>query len=216
MITEQLEQLIPTLSADKPLLLVDADEVILRFMDGLAEFLLTQQHELRLEGFRISGNIYCQRQQIAVNDETINQLIDHFWDQTPHTIQAVSGAKEALNSLNELYDIAILTNLPHRARAARQKNLTELGMMYPVLTNQGGKGQAIKALSEHAAQGIVFIDDLPPQHTSAATHAPECHRIHKVSHPKLRPMIGKAEDAHIRIDEWDEIHQYLREHIRNR
>jgi FMN phosphatase YigB (HAD superfamily) len=48
----------------------------------------------------------------------------------------------------------------------------------------------------------VFIDDLPPHHSSAKALVPDVHRLHMVAEAPLRGLIPHADDAHARIDEW--------------
>jgi hypothetical protein len=48
----------------------------------------------------------------------------------------------------------------------------------------------------------VFIDDLPPHHSSAKLIVPEVHRLHMVAEAPLRQLIPHAADADARIDHW--------------
>jgi hypothetical protein len=48
----------------------------------------------------------------------------------------------------------------------------------------------------------VFVDDLAVHHSSVAKHAPEVWRLHMIAEPKLARVVPRAEDAHVRIDDW--------------
>ena len=76
-------------------------------------------------------------------------------------------------------------------------------MPYRVIGNNGPKGLPLKALVDHFRPSkAVFIDDLPPHHSSAKKVVPEVHRLHMVAEPPLRALIPTALDADARIDDW--------------
>jgi hypothetical protein len=56
----------------------------------------------------------------------------------------------------------------------------------------------------------VFVDDLPPHHSSAAKHAPAVGRLHMVADATLRDLIPAAPDAHARIDSWKDAVPWIR------
>ena len=94
--------------------------------------------------------------------------------------------------------IAPIAHAPARTHA-----LAALGMGYEVLGNQGPKGPAIQALmTRFRPSAAVFIDDLPPHHSSVAALAPDVHRLHMVAEDELRHLVPEATDAHARIDFW--------------
>jgi hypothetical protein len=85
-------------------------------------------------------------------------------------------------------------------------------MDYEVFCNEGPKGPALsRLLADHGRPPAVFIDDLPPHHTSVKDIEPQVHRIHMVADLNLRTLIPKAPDAHARIDEWVDAAGYLQE-----
>jgi hypothetical protein len=64
---------------------------------------------------------------------------------------------------------------------------------------------AIKALlDEFQPSHAIFIDDLPPNHSSAKDHVPHVHCIHMVAETPLRGLIPAAPHADVRIDDWHE------------
>ena len=62
----------------------------------------------------------------------------------------------------------------------------------------------------------VFVDDLPPHHSSAAKHAPSVGRLHMVADATLRGLIPAAPDAHVRIDRWADARHWIRDFIEGR
>lgn len=194
-----------------PLLLVDADEVLLQFVVALEIFLEQEGYELRLESFRLAGNLYNKKTQIAVTEQEISDLIRDFFDTSVDTLPAVPGAPESLRELSQHFDIKIVSNVPKHCRERRAANLASLGMSYPLIANKGDKGPIIEELTSNTEAPSVFIDDLPNQHTSVKKYAPDTLRIHFIADKRLQKLISKASDAHYRIDCWDELTEHLLE-----
>ena len=138
---------------------------------------------------------------VVANDE-VTRLIATFFDTDTAVLDVVPGAAAALAALGDRAQILILSNLPESAREARQANLAGHGMPYPVVAGSGPKGIVVKRLIEDTRQPVVFIDDLPPHHTSVAAETPTVHRLHFVADPRLAALLPPARDAHKRIDEW--------------
>lgn len=204
-----LENAVTALNARKPLLIVDADEVLLRFVEHLEAFFPGEGYELRLTSFQLSGNIFRLGTNEVAPPATVTELIRLFFAKCVDTVPAVDGAAEALQCLSEQYEIVILTNVPHQFRARREAALHDLGFMYPVLSNAGEKGPAVKQLQAITEAHSVFVDDLPPQLASVANHAPDTHLVHFVADPRLAALIEKAPEAHVRIDQWTMLQRHL-------
>lgn len=208
-----IESVTAKLTNDRPVLVVDADEVLLRFVEHLEHFFQQQGFELRLKSFQLTGNIYDTATNQVASPKVVKDLIAAFFDQRVDTVPAVDGAADALRSLSRHYQIAVLTNVPHHCRDRRERALHDLGFEYPVISNAGEKGPAVHMLQSAARQPGVFVDDLPPQIASVASHAPSVHRIHFVADPRLAQMIDKAPDAHVRIDDWDLLRHHLQRNL---
>ncbi len=204
-----LENVAAALNPARPLLIVDADEVLLRFVEHLEAFFPTRGFELRLTSFQLSGNIYEQKTNTVAPPQKVTELIGSFFDNCVDTVPAVDGAASALENLSEQYEVVVLTNVPHAHRARREAALWDMGFKYPVLSNAGEKGPAVKALKATTTHHVAFVDDLPPQLASVANHAPGTHLVHFVADPRLAAMITKAPDAHVRIDDWATLQTHL-------
>lgn len=202
---------IPTLFVpDRPILLVDADEVLLQFIKRLEQFFPTKGYELRLTSFQLVGNIYDLETNTPVPPNMIGQLIDTFFDECVDDIPSVDGAAEALLKLSDTYQIAVLSNVPEHCKERRAQSLVNLGMNFPLIANKGNKGPAVKHIASQTKYKTVFVDDLPPQHSSVKDHAHDTHRVHFIADKRLQNMIDKAPAAHHRIDCWQELTAHLK------
>ena len=203
-IMSQLEAL--SLQKDRPLIITDADEVLLRFMERVEHYLDTLGLWIDLSSFALGSNIKSKETNEPVKVPT---LIDDFFAAETAHIEAAHGAADALASLSELAQIVVLTNLPAPHREDRINNLKGHGMDYPVVVNSGLKGPAVKWLTQKTSGPVFFLDDIPHNIDSVAEHAPEVHTIHFVADPRLAKLINKAEGATARIDIWAEAHEFI-------
>ncbi len=209
-----LDSLLANINPQKPILLVDADEVLLRFIERLETYFLSQGYELRLTSFRLAGNVFCSQSGVPASAERVKQLIAAFFIACVDDIAPVQGAATGLANLSPHYQIFIVSNVPAACRKRREMSLARLEMPYPVVANQGNKGPIIQTIAQATGQKIVFIDDLPPQHASAARHCPESYRVHFVADKRLGRLIEKAPDAHIRLDDWHSLTPHLIERLK--
>lgn len=195
----------------RPLLICDCDEVLLHFAGPFKTYLDAEHAlELNFENFALSGNIRRKHDGSLVEPKEIGSLVDRFFADAMDGQPAVDGAADALRQLSSAFDIVILTNIRDEYRARRLAQIRDHGMPYPVYTNSGPKGPTVvQLLAKHGRSNAVFIDDLPPHHSSVKRDAPHVHRVHMVADPALRRLIPAAEDAHARIDIWSEALPYL-------
>jgi hypothetical protein len=204
----QLETL--TIDPKRPLIISDADEVLLRFMARLEHYLDQQGLWIDLNNFAISGNIKSKSDNQPI--EVPNLIDDFFAAETLH-IEATDNAASTLAQLSERAQIIVLTNLPAAAKQARIDNLSRHGMDYPVIVGSGLKGPAVAWLTRHIDAPVFFLDDIPHNIDSVAECAPHVHRIHFIADPRLAGLIGAAKGASARIDAWHEAHDWISEKI---
>ena len=186
----------------RPLIICDADEVLLQFIAGLERFLETHGCILDLTSFAIHGNVRRRDNGRTVANEDVTGFIASFFESQTRTMDVVPGAAAALAELSAHAQIVILSNLPETARAARAENLADHGIDYPVFAGSGLKGATVKRIIDGFAQPVVFIDDLPPNINSVAAETPHVHRLHFVADPRLAKLLPSAQGAHRRIDDW--------------
>ena len=203
-ILTQLEML--DLDPSRPLIISDADEVLLRFMAQLEHFLEKQGLWIDLGNFAIRGNI----KSLETNEPVeYPDLIDEFFDAETRNIQPTSGAAQSLETLAKRAQIIVLTNLPAKNKQDRIDNLNAHGMNYPVVVGSGAKGPAVAWLNARISAPVFFLDDIPHNVDSVAKHAQEVRRIHFVADPRLAKLIGPAKGATMRIDVWNEAYDWI-------
>lgn len=193
----------------RPLIICDADEVLLQFVAGLDRYLERRSLYLDLTSFRIHGNVKRRTTNEPVADDAVSELLEAFFASETRHLDVVPGAAEALARLSGRAQVLILSNLPDTARPARIENLTGHGMPYPVIAGKGLKGHVVKRLIDGFAPPVVFIDDLPPHIASVAGETPCVHRLHFIADERLARLLPKAADAHARIDTWPEAAEWI-------
>lgn len=188
----------------RPLLISDCDEVLLHMVAHFADW-LDEAHGIR---FDVESGDFATA--LTRNDggeliatEQVWPLLDGFFRGEMHRQTLVPGALDALGRIGEVADIVILTNLGDEAHPWRVAQLAAHGIDHEVICNRGGKGVPARAIIErHQASATAFVDDLAVHHASVAEHAPEVWRLHMVAEPRLAPAVPRAEQAHVRIDDW--------------
>lgn len=197
------------LDRSRPLIVCDADEVLLQFMVGLERFLGTRGCYFDLQSFRIHGNVKSAATREPVADDEVSKLLSAFFDEDTGKLDVVPGAAEALKDLSRTAQIVILSNLPERSREARIANLAGHGIPYPVIAGSGPKGLILKEMLQGFERDVVFIDDLPPHISSVAAETPQVHRLHFIADPRLAKLLPACADAHRRIDTWPEARTWI-------
>jgi hypothetical protein len=210
MLSEEISNQIETLELDpdRPLVISDADEVLLQFMRQFEIYLDRNDMWIDLSSFRLQGNIKYKGSDEAV-DMTNRNIIDDFFAAETLNFSPVEGAAEALTALSKEAQIIILTNLPLAQKSERQINLSKHGMDYPVIVGSGLKGPAVKSLGEKINAPLFFLDDIPHNINSVAEYVPTSGRIHMIADPRLSKLIGAAEGASARIDQWQEAQAWI-------
>lgn len=203
----QLENI--DIEADRPLLISDADEVLVQFLAGLEKFLARNGLWLDLQSFALVGNIKQQGTDKAVSAEAIHNIVARFFEEDTDKLEPVPGAPEALRALSEHLQVVVLTNVPLDQTEVRRDNLAAHGMAYPLVANIGTKGAAVKWLAAKTQAPTFFVDDLPHNIASVArAHAPT-RRIHLVSDIRLSPFIADSTDSHLRAQAWEEVRNFI-------
>jgi hypothetical protein len=187
----------------RPLLAVDADEVLVYLAEHLARYLPTIGFRIRLTQYQLEGSIFPAGSGIPVPFDDCLRLIDRFFEEETLNQVALPGAAEALARLSARAQVVVLTNVPRHARDLRRRNLAALGMDYPMVENAGGKGRALYWMAAHAGAPVAFIDDSLKQHESAARRAPEVTRVHFVGAGHLRRILPESPAAHHRVEGWE-------------
>lgn len=206
-VAAQIEAL--ALTAGRPLLIADADEVLFYFMRGLERFLESRQLYFDWRSYALYGNIRRRQDDSPMAAEELHPLLQDFFAEATELLEPVDGAAAALAQLADQAQIVVLSNVPIAARAARARALARHGMAFPLIANSGLKGPAVAALIRRVAAPTIFVDDIPHNHASVAQAAPEAHRLHFVADPRLAALLGPAPDCHHRAKTWEEIRDHI-------
>jgi hypothetical protein len=190
------------LDPNRPLIISDADEVLFLFMEAFERFLATRDLWIDLSSFALAGNIKRLGTNEPIGVEAARELLPGFFAEATETMEPVPGAADALAALSERAQVVIVSNVPVEQRDARIRALARHSMAYPVVANVGAKGGVVRHLADQVRGPVFFLDDIPHNHMSVATHAEDVRRIHFVADSRLARLIPASEHSHHRIDDW--------------
>ena len=194
---------------DRPLIICDVDEVVVHFVQSLEAHLDEHDCWLDKSSFALNGNIRLKSTNEAVPTHMVGELLFGCFDNRTHIMDMIDGAADALNRLEPMAEIVMLTNLPERYLEQRVENLKSHGMHYPVVANSGHKGPAVQALINGSEHPVVFIDDSPSNITSVLEWCPETHLIHFIQDQLFARHVSPIDKVALRTDNWRETHRYI-------
>jgi len=188
---------------DRPLLIVDVDEVLGLFLHGFGRFVATRGYEFRLDRFALFQNIYSPGETEHLDVASGQVLFNDFFRDACGEMELAPGAAEALAEIAEGASVVALTNAPDHAREPRTRWMSLNGMDYPLLINSGPKGAAVRALAERTRHATAFVDDLIYNLDSVAEAAPSVHRFQMIADERLLPLAPAAPDRHPLFGHWE-------------
>ena len=202
------------IDSSRPLLITDADEVLLQFVRSLEDHLLSNELYLDLTSFALTGNIKRRADDQALPSPEVKLILANFFEERTEMVAPVEGAADALKALSERAQIVVLSNIPPHLAEARRRGLARHGKDYPVIANTGLKGPPVRHLARAVAPAATFfMDDIPGNHDSVAASANEVIRLHFVADPRLARLVNTAATAHTRIDDWPGARAYIERHL---
>ena len=188
-----------------PIMIFDADEVLVHFAEPFSNYLKKHNHRLHLTGYRLDNAIKKSETDDVADPDTAKDLVWGFINEETKNQPAAKGAPEALKKLQEYAQIIILSNVPHSVHDDRVHNLKEIGMDYPLISNEGMKGPAVKEiLKDHKAESF-FIDDNPYQVESVYNDNQDTVCVHFSVCDLVKPYMPKAVGASIEPTSWDDL-----------
>ena len=202
---ESTRSQISSINIDKqrPLIISDADEVLLIFMEHFEHFLSTKGCYFDWSSFKLTGNIHRYSDKYTLAQEEVFNFLKSFFDDETKNLKQVPGASDSLKRLSKRAQIVVLSNVGAEYHSDRKQCLDRHGMQYPLVANRGEKGPAVKALAQGMAAPVFFLDDSPNNIHSVAREARFVRRIHFVHDQRLRKLVDKASDSHHRLDTWN-------------
>jgi hypothetical protein len=192
------------LARDRPLVIVDVDEVLGLFMQGFGAFVAERGYELRFERFALFQNIYRPSATEHLDLGEGRALFDAFFRTDCGRMEPAPGAVEALRRLKAKAEILILSNAPADAERLRGDWLKRHGLPHALILSSGPKGPITAALTAQTSGKTAFIDDLLPNLDSVAENSPATATFQHVADLRLRPLAPRS-DRHPRIDDWAEL-----------
>jgi hypothetical protein len=211
MIHEFTQQQLADLQVDanRPLIICDVDDVVVHFLRGFDAKLAELEHVLEANSFALSGNVLHRTTRKEMPQDAVSKLVDdYFIEQTEH-MEAIDGAVSALNELSEAATVVMLTNLPHHARDKRIRNLQKHGLHFPVITNSGPKGPAIKNLENRTSRPVVFVDDSPSFVQSSYEHAPTVKIVHFLHDERFAKLHQPFDFVSHTTGTWDDAKRHI-------
>ena len=188
-----------------PLMIFDADEVLVHFAEPFATYIKKHNHRLHLTGYRLDNAIKKADTDEVADPDTAKDLVWGFINEETKSQPAAKGAPQALMKLQAYAQIIILSNVPHSVHDDRVANLKSLNMDYPLISNEGMKGPAVKEiLRNHEAQSF-FIDDNPYQVESVYNDNQQTVCVHFSVCDLVKPYMPKAVGASIEPTSWEDL-----------
>ena len=194
----------PKIAPDRPLVILDVDEVLALFFQGFGRFVAQRGYELRCERFALFGNLYAAGGKQPVGMEIGRPLFNAFFLEGGDLMDHAPGAPESLAALSQAASVVILSNAPAHGRDERLRWLQRCAMDYPLIINEGPKGPVVAALAARTSRPAVFVDDIVSHLDSCLIDAPRVTRFQTVADPALRSL-APSRPEHRRIDGWDEL-----------
>lgn len=201
-----------TLTRGRPLIVSDVDEVLVRFLKGMEDYLHGQGLYYDWQHYDFEHTIRRRADETLIGAEGVRAIYEGFVRDKLEHLEPVPGGAEALTELAKRAQIVFLTNLPSNAAVQRKRGLEKLGLRHPIVANIGGKGPAMRHLAALVEAPTFFLDDLPSHHASVAVASPDTLRVHFVEDERLVKLMGAA-DSHHRTDQWPQARSFIEDRL---
>jgi hypothetical protein len=188
-----------------PLLICDADEVIFEFMENFDNYLQLNDMYFSYESFKLNGNIFNKKNNIAINNIYIPSIISKFFEEYALKMPLIKGAKSALKKLSKVMNIIILSNIPKTYAANRIQCLNNNDMHYQLISNDGPKNIKCLELEKLTNKKVFFVDDLPNQISSVSSNCKNITTIHFLQNKKLLKIVPEVKKCDYKVNNWEEI-----------
>ena len=214
-----LTSALKSVTPGRPLVVTDADGVLLQFTGCFERWLVERGLYLDLTSYRYEGAIRRADDHTTLLDVECMALIDEYRADLDD-LEAVDGACVALAELAEVASVVVLSNVNHQQAQARLRNFARLGLSYPLIANDCGggyladKGAAMRALAAHARAPAFFIDDIPSNLADVAKAAPAVSLIHVIENEALRRMVGNGFHADCYAKDWRDVTAFILARLR--
>ncbi|MBT4520071.1 MAG: hypothetical protein HOC23_08695 [Halieaceae bacterium] len=206
-LTSQLSSL--SWNRAQPLIVVDADEVLLQFVCGLERFLASRNLWFDVVSYKLFGNIKEVGTNTPVSEDSVKLLLHDFFIEASHNLDPVPGASAALESFAARAQIVVLSNVPETQKTQRRDNLHQHGMPYPVVANEGLKDEAMAMMAAQTDAPVFLLDDITHHLKATKERLPHCHCIHIIGDPRLSALVPEQTTGTYRAADWDAASGYI-------
>ncbi|MGE0500000.1 MAG: hypothetical protein AB7I79_12160 [Rhizobiaceae bacterium] len=189
---------------DRPLLILDVDDVLLEFVRPFPKYLAGRGFGLKFGSFRLTGNIFETATDRVCEQPEVSQLLAEFFDAQADWQQLTEGAADALASFGDAIEIVLLTAMPHRHRTIRRAHLDTLGFPYPLVTTEMAKGPAVARLRGDKPRPVAFVDDMPHNLVSAQNAVADAHLFHLMADNSMRALLPPVPPGIHVVEDWRE------------
>ena len=145
----------------------------------------------------------------------MNKIMPNFFSSETENLQLVSNVKEVLERLSKFMQVVVLTNLPHKDKDKREKALRNNNLEFPVITNSGLKGPAVKKMLENKNQKSFFIDDMPMNIDSVAKDSPKTICIHFIQDKRINKLMPTPKSAKIKSANWFDVENFILDNLKD-
>lgn len=194
----------------RPMVVSDVDEVAVYFVRHFERYLERSGFRLDAVSYGLTGNIKHAGTSLAAAQDDVRRLLLGFFEEEIAHQEVVEDAVDVLGRLATVADVVLLTNAPHRHRETRRVSLAARGLPFPVLTNDGPKGPAMRRLAARAGGPVFFLDDSPTNLVSVREALPEAHVVHFVADPRFFRLAREIPGMNLRTNRWTEVETYVR------
>lgn len=185
-----------------PLIVCDVDEVALEFVIHLEAHLIRKGFRLLPRSYGLTGNIMIDGTDTPASQDNVRELLHSFFAEDTHLQTPVRNAAGSLAELSKKADVVMLTNMPNAQRQTRIDTLTRHGMPYPVVTNTGPKGEAVRYLAERIDGPVVFLDDSPSNVKSVREAVEHAYLIQFIADSRFLKMATPVNGIHQLTGSW--------------
>lgn len=199
---ETVRQIAELARDDRPLLVLDVDEVVLEFVQPFMRFLGAQGLHLKTDSFRLHGNVVHLETGAAIEPDRVSALLDEIFAAQHDWLTAAPGAAETVAGIAGHAEVVLLTAMPHQHRETRRTFLDRLGFPYPLVTTTTPKGPAIRQLRGERARAVAFVDDMPHNLASVRATIADAYLFHLMCHADFRALLPPLPDGVVSVECW--------------
>ncbi|WP_184453493.1 hypothetical protein [Rhizobium aethiopicum] len=198
---------------ERPLIVCDVDDVVLRFIDPFQLFLQSLGHEFLPRSFRLHGNIVSKADGTEIEGRQVSRLIEDFFEAQELWQTPVDRVVETLGRLSQDADILFLTAMPPRFQDQRRRLLDSAGLLFPLLASEQPKGPIVHALHASRSFPVAFIDDMAHNLHSVREHMADCLLIHLMPDSPVHRFAPAAADDITRATDWAHAAELIAAHF---